>query len=111
MPDGHFGEVDPLHNPQVLQEGTRYPWMAAIMRPLRGGPFSVMWQPLRRTTDFVPTPTSSVGLGTVSPHLRHAAHPALSRVTRGVEAFEATYSCHRELRWLYDTLHDTYIRL
>ncbi|KAF7796222.1 hypothetical protein EIP86_007396 [Pleurotus ostreatoroseus] len=111
MPDGHFGVVDPLHNPQVLQEGTRYPWMAAIMCLPPGGPFRIMWQPLRRTADFVPTPTSSVGLGTVSPHLRRSAQPAIIRATQGVEAFEATYGRHRELRWLYDTLQNTYTRL
>ncbi|KAJ3551943.1 hypothetical protein NM688_g4418 [Phlebia brevispora] len=44
--DGHFGAADPIHWPQVMEEGTKYPWMTVIRRKPEGKKDTIMWSPL-----------------------------------------------------------------
>ena len=120
MPDGHFGEADPIHHPQLLEEDCLFPWLSAIERPwvsaherrqVIASSRGFMWLPLERDIDFALVNTSNVGLGLVSDELRRRLEGPIAMITEAVRDIEHSYGRIRELRWLYDTLMDAVDRL
>ncbi|KAF7798784.1 hypothetical protein EIP86_010009 [Pleurotus ostreatoroseus] len=101
--DGHYGAADPVHHPQVLQEDTRYRWIAAVQRrPNSNSRDGVMWAPLIRHHDFGAFPGSPTGLGTVRSAFLDRIRPFVQLACDYVTAFLKRFPPQRELTFLYD---------
>ncbi|KAF7792927.1 hypothetical protein EIP86_004030 [Pleurotus ostreatoroseus] len=111
-PDGYYGEADPIHYPQFLQDATRYPWLPAIRR----APTSpvdrdqLLWQMLTRNLVTPATSTGEELLITTAEHIQHLGR-IFTDIKCTVEAFERHHGQHRELCWLSTCAQDALDRL
>ncbi|KAJ3544616.1 hypothetical protein NM688_g5718 [Phlebia brevispora] len=111
--DGHFGIADPVHWPQVLQEDTRYPWLACIERcpPIAQYPRSYLWSTLSHAQTS-PVQSSSVAvLATVRQDYLRRLREIHDRIKFMVDSFERFKMRNLELRWLYISMRDAFERL
>lgn len=105
-----YGEADPLLRPQLLSDGTRFPWLAAVRLPNPQDPvIGIMWRTLHRETHYQVDGKS--GLGTACRTLLAESAIARNMPARLVAAFERRYGYVRDLRWLYNSFVDAVDRL
>ncbi|KAJ3559738.1 hypothetical protein NM688_g164 [Phlebia brevispora] len=114
--DGHFGSADPVHWPQILEEGTRYPWLPCVERQpsVVSYPDSYLWLPLLEA-QVCPiqsslSPSTKV-FGTVQATYLAQLRVIIDRVKYLVDSFETMYERHPELRWLFVSMRDAFDRL
>ncbi|KAJ3556197.1 hypothetical protein NM688_g2158 [Phlebia brevispora] len=114
--DGHFGSADPIHWPQILEEGTRYPWLPCVERqpPVISYPDSYLWFPLSeaQVCPIQPrSPSSANVFCTVQATYLAQLRVINDRVKYLVDSFESLYERHPELRWLFVSMRDAFDQL
>ncbi|KAF7795072.1 hypothetical protein EIP86_006216 [Pleurotus ostreatoroseus] len=112
-PDGHFGQADPLLNPQVLIEGSVFGWLVAIERmPTSSShPRFALWRALSREDIVYSNALSEQDIGCVAPLVLQPLADIVEDVKIIVQAFESKHGRHRELTWLWDAMQFAFQRL
>ncbi|KAJ3552465.1 hypothetical protein NM688_g4139 [Phlebia brevispora] len=112
QPDGHYGLVDPLVHPQVLDERTRYPWMAAIQRPPPPtDPRAALWH-IATKNDFKAAEKSAIPvLGLFSDEMFQTLQNLHAKTLDTIFRSRSIFGDNPEYKWMCMALTSAYARL
>ncbi|KAJ3548838.1 hypothetical protein NM688_g5246 [Phlebia brevispora] len=112
QPDGHFGLVDLLIHPQVLDEQTQYLWMVTIQRrPPSDDPRAFLWHVLTAADFQAADETAVPVVGTIANDARRRLELIHAETLEVISRSKPMFGSHSEYQWLCSALLFAYQRL
>ncbi|KAF7795565.1 hypothetical protein EIP86_006727, partial [Pleurotus ostreatoroseus] len=112
-PDGYFGAADPLLHPQILEEETKFPWLLAVPRDAEASPAlqPVLWHALTPDDVEVISAPEAIRTCIIKVSFREDLEGPYNTVRSLVDVREKLHGVNHVLRWLFESLSQTFNRL